>query len=704
MPPPSSATPPPPATPHRPARARNPRPPAGHRRHQPQAAALALLGWALLGARADCTPWMAASERQARDRWAAENLLEGGGRAPFSFVYGGQASGGLLAGWERAHEVLAPDGGRVRHTLSWTDRGTGLEVRCEAVEYAAFPAVEWLLRLTNTGKEDTPVIADLWALDCLVPGGGHVLHRALGEDNSARSFAPVDEALAGGDLSERVFAARGGRSSDGNMPYFNVEGQGGGMLLAIGWTGQWEAGFQPLAGGGLRVRAGQQATHFKLHPGESVRAPRIVLTFWRGPDHLRGNHIHRQLVLRHFLPQAGGGPVFPPICASVGRTAADGTYERPHLEAIGPMAARGIEVFWSDMDPQQWYPGGFPEGTGTWEVDKAKYPNGLKPIGDAVKAAGMGYLLWFEPERVHPGTRIDREHPEWVMKPQGEWSQLFRLHDAEARTWLTDCIDATISEAQLAWVRWDFNIDPLGFWRRNDAPDRQGITEIRHIEGLYAMWEELQRRHPGLLIDLCASGGRRLDIEAARYGLPLWHSDLQCNGAHPAADQLQNGALLRWVPMHGCGVFGLEPEYRFRSAMTAGNVLCADTTAPEQEEAVKRTVALFRELRPYMAGDFYPLLPHSDSEEAWYGHQFHRPDWNDGVVQLFRRERCAAPRQVVRLRGLNPAARYQVTDHDSGKTTMVGGRELMDPGLEAEIKEQPGAAVIVYRCAERNGR
>ena len=168
-------------------------------------------------------------------------------------------------------------------------------------------------------------------------------------------------------------------------------------------------------------------------------------------------------------------------------------YGRP-LEAHQGEKERGVEVFWSDMAPQQWYPGGFPDGTGTWEVDKAKYPNGLKPLGDAIRAAGMGYLLWFEPERVHPGTKIDREHSEWVMAKQDEWSQLFRLHDVEARRWLTDCIDAHVTAAQLTWVRWDFNIEPLGFWRRNDPPDRQGITEIRHLEGLYAMWEELQRR------------------------------------------------------------------------------------------------------------------------------------------------------------------------------------------------------------------
>ncbi len=660
---------------------------------------LAALAAALLTAPAQGHPWMTVAEKEHQDQWLERHARRADASPPFSFVCGGQASGGLLPGWTRRHDIRRLDAARTEHSIVWTDPKTGLEVRCEAVEYADYPAVEWLLRFTNTGESDSPLIEQIRALDGLLPDGGgeFVLHRALGDSNSARSFEPVEEPLSTKDTGERVFAPRGGRSSDGNMPYFNVAGRGGGLLFAIGWSGQWEAGFQPLADGGLRVRAGQQLTHFTLHAGETVRSPRIVLVFWRGPDDLRGNNIFRQLTLRHYLPQRDGAPVFPPICASVAQTAPDGTYEKPHLDAIPPLKERGVEVFWSDMDPQQWYPGGFPNGTGTWEVDTSKYPNGLKPLGDAIRAAGMGYLLWFEPERVHPGTKIDRERPDWVMKPQGEWSQLFRLHDTEARKWLTDCIDAHVATAQLAWVRWDFNIEPLGFWRRNDLPDRQGITEIRHIEGLYAMWAELQRRHPGLLVDNCASGGRRLDIEAARYGLPLWHSDLQCEGSHPAADQLQNGALYRWVPLHGCGNFGLEPSYAFRSAMTPGNILASACAAPETESAVKRTVAVYNKLRPYMLGDFHPLLPHSDNEEAWYGYQFHRPDRGDGMVQLFRRAKNGDTVKSIRLVGLDPSAQFEVTDHDTGKTTRTSGAQMIEKGLTAEIKDQPGTAVVVYR-------
>lgn len=635
-------------------------------------------------------------EAEMKNAWFKEHLTDGKSSLPFSFTYDGRPSAPLLAKWpvKMADERL--DANRTRRTLTWTDPKTGLEVRCVAVDYADYPAVEWLLHFSNTGTGNTPIIEKIQALDCNISGGGQgfVLHRALGESNSARSFAPVDEPLPPGDVRERVYAPNGGRSSDGNMPYFNVDRHDGGMVLAIGWSGQWEAGFQTQADGSLRVRAGQQLTHFTLHAGETVRSPRVVLAFWQGSDDLRGNNILRQLVLKHYLPQKDGRAVFPPICASVGVTAPDGSYEKPHLDAIAPMKERGIEVFWSDMDPQQWYPGGFPNGTGTWEVDKAKYPNGLKPLGEAIRAAGLGYLLWFEPERVHPGTKIDREHPEWVMKSQGEWSQLFRLHDQKARAWLTDLIDAHITTAQLTWVRWDFNIEPLGFWRRNDATNRQGITEIRHIEGLYGMWAELQRRHPGLIIDNCSSGGRRLDIEAGRYGLPLWHSDLQCSGSHPEADQLQNGGLYRWVPLHGCGNFGLEPSYAFRSAMTPGNILCVSSTDAGTEQGMKKSVAIYRKLRPYMLGDFYPLFPHSDAANAWYGYQFNRPEQTDGFALVFRRGQ-AAEETAVKLRGLDPERIYALSDLDKPGVTNLSGRALMETGLPVKLPPS-GSTIVLY--------
>jgi alpha-galactosidase len=643
-------------------------------------------------------------EFKQRDIWLNEQLLNEKGQEPFSFIYDGRKSADFLPGWTRKATTKKLDDVRQEHTVVWTDPATGLEIRCVAVEYADLPAVDWVLYLTNTGGRDTPIIEQIRPLDARIKAGGKngfTIHHSLGDSNSGRSFAPIDDVLTPEKPGPLVLAPAGGRSSDAHLPYFNVDWHTGGIAAAVGWSGQWEAGFEVGQNGDLQWRAGQQLTHLKLHPGETIRTPRILFVFWDGHDPIRGNNLLRRVVMAHYMPRHAGALVFPPICACVSWADQDGNYERPHVKAMKPLADRGIEVLWSDMDPQQWYPKGFPEGTGTWEPDPAKYPNGLKPVGDAAKAAGIGYLLWFEPERVHPGSIIDKQHPDYVMKSQGEWSQLFRLHDEKARKWLTDYIDVQITAGRVTWLRWDFNIDPLGFWRRNDEPDRQGITEIRHVEGLYAMWDDLRSRHPGLMIDNCASGGRRIDIETCSRSLPLWHSDMQCSEIKPAADQLQNGGLNRWVPLHGCADFGLEPSYLFRSAMTAGNVLIGASSKESQNDtntdAVKKTVAAYKKLRPYFLGDYYPLFPHDEIESHWYGHQFDTPELKAGCAILFRREKCDDAINAIHLNGLNVEASYEVTNLDQGRPTIMSGKALAEKGLTVEIKNKPGAAVILYK-------
>jgi alpha-galactosidase len=649
------------------------------------------------------------AEFQQRNDWMQQRLLGEKTQQLFSFRYDGKNSDGLLATWPRVAATKKLDDLRTQHIITWTDPKTRLEIRCVAIEYADSPAVDWLLYLSNKGDKDSPIVEQIRPLDLQIESPGKAaftIHHSLGDSNSGRSFAPLDDVLTPAKPGPLVLAPSGGRSSDAHLPYFNIDWHDGGIAAAVGWSGQWEAAFRVDPHGDLRFRAGQQLTHLKLHPGEAIRTPRILLVFWQGNDALRGNNLFRRLMMAHYMPRREGKLVLPPICASVAHADADGNYERPHVAAAKPLAARGIEVFWSDMDPQQWYPKGFPEGTGTWDPDPAKYPRGMKPVGDAVKAAGLGYLLWFEPERVHPGSKIDREHPQYVMRPQGEWSQLFRLQDEKARMWLTDYIDVQITAARLAWVRWDFNIDPLGFWRRNDEPDRQGMTEIRYIEGLYAMWDDLRTRHPGLMIDNCASGGRRIDIETCSRSLPLWHSDMQCAETKPAADQLQNGGLFRWIPLHGCGNVGLEPDYHFRSAMTAGNILVKASmtgqpsdTDPATDAAVRKTVALYNRLRPCMTGDFYPLFLHDESESQWYGYQFDNPELKAGCTVVFRREKCPDATQTIRLKAVRPDASYTVTNLDTGASTGISGKELIEKGLNVKINDKPGAAIIIYRVS-----
>jgi len=46
--------------------------------------------------------------------------------------------------------------------------------------------------------------------------------------------------------------------------------------------------------------------HFKLHPGEEVRSPLIVLQFWQGEDWVRSQNIWRRWMMAHNMPKLNG--------------------------------------------------------------------------------------------------------------------------------------------------------------------------------------------------------------------------------------------------------------------------------------------------------------------------------------------------------------------------------------------------------------
>ena len=231
-----------------------------------------------------------------------------GAKLPFSFVYDGKASDTLLESWTRqAASQDAAD--RSEHSAHWTDPATGLKVSASATAFKDFPAVEWVLRFENTGTADTPILENVQALDMLLSAAAKqrvVLDQINGDDCSERSFAPVERELKPGQ--QVALAPVGGRPSNGTFPFFNVQQGERGIFVALGWTGQWAASLRRDTNGSVRVQAGMELTHLRLHPGESIRTPRILLLRWSG-DRLDAHNQFRRLLLAHYLPKLDGQPV-----------------------------------------------------------------------------------------------------------------------------------------------------------------------------------------------------------------------------------------------------------------------------------------------------------------------------------------------------------------------------------------------------------
>jgi alpha-galactosidase len=671
---------------------------------------------------------------------------------PFSFVLDGQSSSNLLANWQRTETTPRAEDHRNERIVAFRDPKTGLEARCVAIAYDDFPTVEWTLYFKNTGSQDTPVLSDIHALDLQLSRATpaeFLLHHAVGSPANLTDFAPRQTVL--GANASKEFRGEGGRPSSADWPYFNLEWDGGGMIVAIAWPGQWSADFSRDNTNGIHIRGGQETLRLKLHPGEEIRSPLVVLQFWSGRDWIDSQNIWRRWMIQHNLPRPGGKSLAPAMfaCSSHQFNEMIHANETNQIQFIDRYLAEGLKIDYWWMDTGWYQCDGNWAKVGTWEVDSNRFPGGLKAISDHAHARGVKTLLWFEPERVAQETWLMTNHSDWVIPTPttgGATHNLFDFGNPAARHWMTDHVDKLLSAQGIGLYREDSNIDPLRFWQSRDTPDRQGVTEMRHAVGHLAYWDELSRRHPDMPIDACASGGRRDDLETLRRAVPRTRSDYLIE---PVGEQCHTYGLALWLPYYGTGfmdvvtaaakrkdledlwntltgtdsmtpavegqsilpagrdrfggtAFGIDDRYPFRSAMCPTMTCCLDVRRTDLDYPLLRKLFVqWKQLAPFFLADYYPLSPYSTGTDMWMAWQFNRPESGDGMVQAFRRHQ--SPYEVSRypLRGLDAGAHYAVTDVDTGESRDLSGRELMEQGLSIKIPESPNAVIFTYTKTSR---
>jgi alpha-galactosidase len=673
--------------------------------------------------------------------------------APFSFTYDGRPARSFLSSWKRSETSKPLPDGRTLQTITYQDPATHLEVSRETTLFPNGNAIEWMLTFHNAGSEDTPILENILPLDAEIalPGENHlVFHHVHGSVGGLGDYVPVDKQLspgAGVELAHYIFT--NGHHTDTFLPFFNAQWGSGGLIGAIGWTGQWMMKAERSAGG-LILKSGQQTTHLKLHAGESIRTPRVLLAPWNGSDRSTGQNALRSVLLSYYVPRVDGKIVLPPVSHSaayvlifddiakktgknpldvlptitqrdlgekggrgfVGPDAAlNYVTEKNQLQVIRTMPPIGFEAYWLDAG---WFEGGWPGGRGSW-VPNSKFPDGLAPLGIACHEKGLKFILWFDPEGVAPGSLIEKEHPEWVLhqnytkeKP-GEseadrnaaqaWGGIFRFSDPAATKWMIDLLASRIRDWHVDIFRMDRNTNPLPFWKSADAPDRQGITENHQIEGLYAMWDGLLDRFPGLEIDNANWRITGPDIEAMRRTIgSLTRSEVTNGGVpNPIADQLHTADLNMWVPFDSNLLHGVDP-YNFRSTATTGVGVALDLESPYVPmDQLAKAIAELKSLRPYWLGDYYPLTPISLRADIWCGWQFDRPELNGGFAMFFRRPDNKHASYLASLHGIDPKSSYEVTfaeTYDIQSKKVMSGAELRH--LKVTIPKAPGSLLVRY--------
>ncbi len=511
---------------------------------------------------------------------------------------------------------------------------------------------------------------------------------------------------------KKTFSSRGGRSSQGQAPFFNIHKDGKGYIFAIGWSGQWKCSIERETDN-VFVTTQIKDANFHLLPGEKIRTSSIVIMPYEGTV-TDGHNKWRRLVKKDFsLIGKEGRDQYGPLCASVW----GGMKSSKVIERIELLNKHNVpyDYIWMDAG---WYggqtaptPNEF-EGdwhmhTGDWRVSPLIHPNGLKDVSKVIHDAGKKFLLWFEPERVKKKSPIVKEHPEYFIFPdwEGETNLLLNLGNPDAWQYCFDTVSKMIEDIGIDCFRVDYNFNPIDYWTIGEEEGRKGLNEIKYVNGFYKLWDALLEKFPHLLIDNCASGGRRIDIETLRRSIPLWRSDYQCP-ANPVTEgtQCHNLSFNNWMPYSGTGTGRDYDTYKVRSAYsTALNQGYAYSelenfgSDPEKVTWLRDILNEYLEVRPYMSEDFYPLTQVSDRTDTWSAMQFDRPEQNDGIVLAFRRDNSPYAIAQFVLGAIDENSKYRFTDADTKEERVICGSELKNNGFTVAIPEKHSSKLYFYK-------
>lgn len=444
--------------------------------------------------------------------------------------------------------------------------------------------------------------------------------------------------------------------------------------LHVGWSGDQRYLVERLPegagsdhavvlGGGELLRAGE----VRLAPGESYASP-VCYFAWSdaGLDGL-ADRFHRLLRAR---PTHPSGPR-PLILNSWEAVYFDHDLDRL-LRLVDRAAEVGVERFVLD---DGWFRGRRDDtaGLGDWTVDTTVWPEGLTPLADHVRALGMEFGLWVEPEMVNLDSDLARDHPGWILGPSAGLGPSSRhqytlnLANEDAWQYLLDSLDALVGRYGIGYLKWDHNRELHEAVERGPGGvDRPGSRA--QVLALYRLIDALKARHPGLEIESCASGGGRIDLGILARTDRVWASD--CN------DPLERQTIQRWTgqllppelvgahvgptPSHTTGRPGTD-TFRLATALFGHAGMEQDLSRCTPEELARLTdwSALYREQRP---------LLHSGrvvrADLAGDAVLLHGVVAADASAALYAWARLATSPEGqsgrIRLPGLDPDTAYQV--------------------------------------------
>ncbi|MFD7308707.1 alpha-galactosidase [Promicromonospora sp. NPDC059942] len=613
--------------------------------------------------------------------------------------------------------LASDDDGGTHLVCPLADEVLGLAVTLHLRTHPGHDVVEKWAELRNDSAHTIEVLRG-WGGVFAVPASGGARVDLLGGAWS-REFTPFETTLGAGTLS---IGSRQGITSHTYSPVVTVvpagtdggvrsPGTDGGVRsagtdapvrygVALAWSGSWRMALDavPFADH-VRVSAGpdDESGILTLAPGDTLTTPALAGVRVEGDadDLAQAWHDYEATLARTRGPEHR-----PVVYNSWFATTFDVRVEH-QLRLAAAAAQVGAEVFVVD---DGWFRGRTTDraALGDWEVDTERIPGGLGPLAEGVKALGMRFGLWVEPEAVSPDSDLYRAHPEWAHHVDGRPLETLRhqymlnLGLPEVEEWVLGTLRRLLAHTDISYLKWDMNRSIADGGRTAPGGDD---WSWRHTQAYYRVLDALRAEFPHVTVEACAGGGGRIDHAVLARTDVVWPSDETGPRDRLAIQHGFLGVLPAWAMSSWVTDLPdqLDPdresapaslEFRFVVAMAGVLGIGADLLAWDDatRERAASFVDLYRSIRP--AVHTGRVRRHGAPADPACAVQYTGPD--TVVVLAWRRADAGL---TVRLGDLDPDARYRVRGEDGVRT----GAALAADGLDVPWTWQDCDVVLLDR-------
>ncbi|MBO7187564.1 MAG: alpha-galactosidase [Clostridia bacterium] len=651
------------------------------------------------------------------------DLVDNLSKFPVSFNYGNEIYNGFGRDFRIIDRNVSQQTDKTSITFDFLHRDNKLLVTLDTAVYPAYGAYEWTVYFSAYGSSKTNVIKNLKSADLQVSGQNPAL-KGMNGDYTYR-YSPYEY----NDLSSaKVYTSTRGRPSHDQFPYFNLEHDDGGVIVAVGWPGTWSASFKEVSDGVTHIETtGTVGLNTYLNAGETIRTPLMAFVVYEERDEDLATNAWRKWYIDCNMPKESGelqkGKVATCLPWDTGGDSSITTLQAQNLATYQNFYKHGFypDINWIDAS---WYKSvsngtlttykqGAPSTdwfkTGNWSIDTTQWPN-MSQVTDYVRANGGKTLLWFEPERVgssdyktiQTNTGIK---PEWLLPQSSRDRTLFNLGNKDALSYMFNKICSVIDSAKIDHYREDFNTDPNVNWDIADAiqgANRKGITENLHLQGHLKLWDMLLDRYPNMIIDSCASGGGRNDLESMRRAVPYHRTDAEEHNTAKTSIAM-NSVMFKWLPYFGSAAYDRNTwtdieEYNSRAGYAGvyKMVFMFNSASENFYTKVKNYTKEYYEFAKHLYDNYYLLTNWNSSSDtsAWTAWEFFNETNGTGVMQLFREDTCEISSMNVKLKGLNASVNYKLSRFDGTVVCQGTGSYLMNTGYNFTINQKRGSDVL----------